>query len=240
MKKTFLYLALASVAIVSCRNDDNVEAIEEVSIETQNTYDDQAAQNFLETHYLDAKGNIKDLVSTDNVNVKLADLNPVKLPSGVIYIMRPGAQPNPGTSIGQYDLLRLMSNSTSYIATNTDNKVAYSSPAIFKNTITGAGVPEVDPAYFYVKKSILDNATVAQAKLRSYYEIEGFQEAIKKFQAYDIPDDSNYNLQGVIIVPSRAAFARDVHFNYSGLAFRNRSFVFNFQIYKSTHFDYER
>ncbi|MGZ5197435.1 MAG: hypothetical protein ACXWB7_05755 [Kaistella sp.] len=240
MKKTFLYLALASVAIVSCRNDDNVEAIEEVSIETQNTYDDQAAQNFLETHYLDAKGNIKDLVSTDNVNVKLADLNPVKLPSGVIYIMRPSAQPNPGTTVGQYDLLRLMSNSTSYIATNTDNKVAYSSPAIFKNTITGAGVPEVDPAYFYVKKSILDNATVAQAKLRSYYEIEGFQEAIKKFQAYDIPDDSNYNLQGVIIVPSRAAFARDVHFNYSGLAFRNRSFVFNFQIYKSTHFDYER
>ncbi|MGZ5273604.1 MAG: hypothetical protein ACXWCA_04725, partial [Kaistella sp.] len=219
---------------------DNVEAIEEVSIETQNTYDDQAAQNFLETHYLDAKGNIKDLVSTDNVNVKLADLNPVKLPSGVIYIMRSSAQPNPGTTVGQYDLLRLMSNSTSYIATNTDNKVAYSSPAIFKNTITGAGVPEVDPAYFYVKKSILDNATVAQAKLRSYYEIEGFQEAIKKFQAYDIPDDSNYNLQGVIIVPSRAAFARDVHFNYSGLAFRNRSFVFNFQIYKSTHFDYER
>lgn len=240
MKKTFLYLALASVAIISCRNDDNVEAIEEVSIETQNTYDDQAAQNFLETHYLDAKGNIKDLASTDNVNVKLADLNPVKLPSGVIYIMRPGAQPNPGTTVGQYDLLRLMSNSTTYIATSTDNKVSYSSPAIFKNTITGAGVPEVDPAYFYVKKSVLDNATVAQAKLRSYYEIEGFQEAIKKFQAYDIPDDSNYNLQGVIIVPSRAAFARDVHFNYTGLAFRNRSFVFNFQIYKSTHFDYER
>ena len=154
--------------------------------------------------------------------------------------MRPSAQPNPGTTVGQYDLLRLMSNSTSYIATNTDNKVVYSSPAIFKNTITGAGVPEVDPAYFYVKKSILDNATVAQAKQRSYYEIEGFQEAIKKFQAYDIPDDSNYNLQGVIIVPSRAAFARDVHFNYSSLAFRNRSFVFNFQIYKSTHFDSER
>ncbi|MGZ5192746.1 MAG: hypothetical protein ACXWVV_02290, partial [Kaistella sp.] len=78
------------------------------------------------------------------------------------------------------------------------------------------------------------------AKLRSYYEIEGFQEAIKKFQAYDIPDDSNYNLQGVIIVPSRAAFARDAHFNYTGLAFRNRSFVFNFQIYKSTPFDKER
>jgi len=240
MKKTFLYLALASIAVISCRKDDNVETVEEVSIETQNTYDDQAAQNFLETHYLDAKGNIKNWVSTDNVNVKLSDLNPVKLPSGVIYIMRSGAQPNPGTSIGQYDLLRLMSSSTTYVATNTDNKIAFASPSIFRNTIAGAGVPEVDPAYFYVKKSVLENATVAQAKQRSYYEIEGFQEAIKKFQAYDIPDESSYNLQGVIIVPSRAAFARDLHFNYTGIALRNRSFVFNFQIYKSTPFDKER
>ena len=240
MKKTFLYLALASVAIISCRNDDNVEAIEEVSIETQNTYDDQAAQNFLETHYLDAKGNIKDLAATDNVNVKLSNLNPVKLPSGVIYIVRAGAQPNPGKTIGQYDLLRLMSNTTTYVATNTDNKVAYSSPATFRNTIAGTGIPEVDPAYFYVQNSVMASATIPQAKQRSYYEIEGFQEAIKKFQAFDIPDDSNYNLQGVIIVPSRAAFARDVHFNYTGLAFRNRSFVFNFQIYKSTSYDKER
>ena len=240
MKKTFLYLALASIAIISCRNDDNPDTTEEVSIETQNTYDDQAAQNFLETHYLDAKGNIKDFVATDTVNVKLADLNPATLPSGVIYIVRPGAQPTTGTNVGPYDLIRLMSRSTSYVATNTDNKVTFASPSTFRNTIDGAGVPEVDPSYFYVKKSVLTNATVAQAKERSYYEIEGFQEAIKKFQAFDIPDDSNYNLQGVIIVPSRAAFARDVHFNYTGLAYRNRSFVFNFQIYKTTHFDAER
>ena len=240
MKKTFLYLALASIAIVSCRKDDTPETIEEVSIETQNTYDDQAAQNFLETHYLDAKGNIQDFVATDTVNVKLADLNPVTLPSGVIYIVRPGAQPAAGTAIGQYDLLRLMSRSTTYIATNTDNKVAYASPSTFRNTISGSGVPEVDPAYFYVKKSVRDNATAPLAKERSYYEIEGFQEAIKKFQAFNIPDDSNYNLQGVIIVPSRAAFARDAHFNYTGLAYRNRSFVFNFQIYKSTPYLNER
>ena len=121
-----------------------------------------------------------------------------------------------------------------------DGTIKFGSAQLFKNTMTGTGTQEVDPAYFYVKKSVLTNATVAQAKERSYYEIEGFQEAIKKFQAFDMPDDSNYNLQGVIIVPSRAAFARDVHFNYTGLAYRNRSFVFNFQIYKTTHFDAER
>ncbi|MCQ4034292.1 hypothetical protein [Kaistella montana] len=240
MKKTILFLALASIAVVSCRKDDTEDTVEEVSVETQNNYDDQAAKNFLETHYLDAKGNIKELTATDAVNTKLADLNPVTLPSGVIYIMRAGAQPEPGEAIGNYDLIRLMVRATNYVATKTDNVVSFSSAQTFKNTISGAGVPEVDPAYFYVKKSVLDNATTDATKQRSYYEIEGFQEALKKFKAYDIPDESNYNLQGVIIVPSRAAFARDSHYNYSGISFKDRSFVFNFQIYKTTHFNAER
>lgn len=240
MKKTILFLALASIAVVSCRKDDTVDTVEEVSIETQNSYDDQAAQQYLETHYLDAKGNIKDFVATDTVNVKLADLNPVTLPSGVIYVMREGAQPEPGETLGNYDLIRLMGRATNYVATKTDNVVSFTSGQTFRNTISGAGVPEVDPAYFYVKKSVLDNATTDAAKQRSYYEIEGFQEALKKFKAFNISDESNYNLQGVIIVPSRAAFARDSHFNYSGISFKDRSFIFNFQIYKTTHFDAER
>ena len=240
MKKTILFLALASIALVSCRKDDTEDTVEEVSIETQNSYDDQAAQKYLETHYLDAKGNIKELEDTDTTNVKLADLDPVTLPSGVIYIIKEGAQPEPGDTIGSYDLIRLMGRSTNYVATKTDNVVSFTSGQTFRNTISGAGVPEVDPAYFYVKKSVLDNATTDLAKQRSYYEIEGFQEALKKFKAYNIPDESNYNLQGVIIVPSRAAFARDSHFNYSGISFKDRSFIFNFQIYKTTHYDGER
>lgn len=240
MKKIFLGIAIATLALNSCRKDDDVETIEEVSIDTQNTYDDQAAQAFLETHYLDAKGNIKDFVATDTVNVKLADLNPVTLPSGVIYVMRPGAQPNDGTPIGQYDAIRLMSNTITYVATNNDNKVTFASAYGFKNTIAGTGLPEVDPAYYYVKKSVLEAATTDAAKQRSYYEIEGFQEALKKFMAFDIPDESSYNLQGVIIVPSRAAFARDSHFNYTGISYRNRSFVFNFQVYNTTPYSEER
>lgn len=240
MKKIFLGIAIATLALNSCRKDEGAETIVEVSIETQNSYDDQAAAAFLDTHYLDAKGNIKPFVATDTVNVKLADLNPVKLPSGVIYVMRPGAQPNPGTAIGQYDLIRLMSNTMTYVATNNDNKVTFNSPSAFKNTIAGTGLPEVDPAYYYVKKSVLENATNTAAKQRSYYEIEGFQEALKKFRAFDIPDESSYNLQGVIIVPSRAAFGREAHYNYTGFSYRNRSFVFNFQVYKTTTYTEER
>ena len=233
MKKTFLFLALASIAITSCRKDEE-EIVPDVSIETQNSYDDAAIQKFLQTHYLDAKGNIKDFVETDTVNVKLADLSPVLLPSGVIYVIKAGAQPTPGTIIGNTDIIRLMSNSTTYVATSTDGVTTLTSGYPFRNTIAGSGIPEVDPAYYYVKQSVLDAATGDLEKQRSFYEIEGFQEAIRKFKAYDVPDEDNYNLQGVIIVPSRAAFARDSHFNYNGIAFKDRTFVFNFQVYKTT------
>ena len=233
MKKIFLYIALVSLSVVSCRDDENPNMVEEVSVGTQNSYDDEAAAKYLDTHYLDAKGNIKEFVATDTVNVKLSDLNPVTLPSGVIYVVRPGAQPNPATPIGGTDVISLMGNITTYVASNTDNKVGYYSPFGFKNTIAGAGVPDLDPAYYYVKTSVLTKATAAVAKERSYYEIEGFREALQKFGAYDLPDFENYNLQGVIIVPSRAAFARDPHFNYVGISLRNRSFIFNFQVYKS-------
>lgn len=234
MKKTFLFLALASIAITSCRKDDDGEVVPEVNMETQNSYDDEASQKFLETHAFDAKGNIKDYVETDTTQVKLSSLNPITLPSGVIYVIRQGAQPSNGTNIGATDIISLMSTSTTYVATSTDGKTAFTSPYAFKNTITGSGIPELDPAYFNVKQSVLDNATGDLAKQRNFYEIEGFKEALQKFKAFDIPDESNYNLQGLIIVPSRAAFARDAHFNYSGISFKDRSFVFSFQVYKTT------
>ena len=242
MKKRFLYLALATIALVSCRKDE-IEIVPEPNIETQNTYDDQAAQDFLQTHYLDSKGVLKNYVATDTANVKLADLipAPVTLPSGVIYIVRAGAQPSPGTPIGEFDLMRIMTRATSYVAVNADNVVKFQGGAPFVDNISGSGTPEVDPLYYYAKKSIRDNATNPIAKERSFYEIEGFQEAVKKFKAFDIPDVSNFNLQGVIIVPSRAAFARDPnYFAIRANDFRNRSFVFNFQIYKTTPYGSER
>lgn len=234
MKKTFLYLALASIALNSCRKEEDGQREPEVSIETQNTYDDQAATKYLENHYFDAKGNVRELKATDDTQVKLSALNPITLPSGVIYVMKPGAQPNPGKTIGNSDIINLMSVTIAYTATKNESIVAFTSPFVFQNTVDGAGVPEVDPPYFYVQKAVLDKNTDPVTKQKSFYEIEGFKEALLKFKAYDLPNESDYNLQGIIIVPSRAAFARDPHFNYSNISFRNRSFIFNFQVYKST------
>ena len=237
MKKIFLCLAVCTLAFNSCKKDDDDAVIEEPAVDMQNSYDNEAALKYLTEHYLDAKGNIKAFSSTDATDdnyTKLSAMNPITLPSGVIYIVRPDAQPVSGTAIGDTDMIKLMSNTMTYVATKTDDVVAFTSGSSFKNTISGSGVPDNDPAYYYVKKSVLEKGTTDATKQRSYYEIEGFKEALKKFTAFNLSDDSDYNLQGVIIVPSRAAFARDAHFNFTGLSYRNRSFVFNFQVYKST------
>lgn len=239
MKKILLYCTALLLALSSCRKEDEpTETYKEPeTLEVQNSYDDQAIQKFLTAHYLDTQGNIKAFSETDAADdnyTKLSDMGPVTLPSGVVYIVRPGAQPDPGTAIGSSDIIRLMSRSISYVGISTDGNVTFTSPFSFKSTIDGAGVPEVDPSYYYVKQSVLDAATADVAKQRSYYEIEGFREALQHFRAFDLTDDSGYNLQGVIIVPSRAAFARDPHYNHSGYSMRNRSVVFNFQVYKTT------
>jgi len=70
------------------------------------------------------------------------------------------------------------------------------------------------------------------AKKAKYYQIPGFREALQKFKSFkNLSSETSYNLQGVIIVPSRAAFARNPHYPYLNTSYRNKSFVFNFQIY---------
>lgn len=238
MKKIFLFLAISSLAIISCRKDDNNTITDEVSIETQNSYDDTAAQKFLQDYYFDAQGNIvafDSSITTDDNETPLSDLNPIKLPSGVIYVSR--YVPANGKTIAATDKIRWMLKATTYVGIkDKDNVIQFSSAQTFRNTMTSTGTPEVDPAYFYVKTSVLNkyNTDHSTTKTRDFFEIEGLKEALQNFKSSEILDSENYNLQGVIIVPSRAAFARDEHYPlYASYAFRNRSFVFNFHVYKT-------
>ncbi|MBW8524163.1 hypothetical protein K0U91_02890 [Chryseobacterium chendengshani] len=238
MKKIFLYILAGSLCFSACKKDDDEVAtyVEPENIATQNTYDDQAIQKFLNDNYLDAQGNIKSFSSTDAADdneVKLINLNPQTLPSGVIYIVRNNAQPTPGTTIAPTDIVRLMMRARTSLAGNTDGETKFLTTEQFVNysPLDGTGSPIVDPMFYYVtdaKMALYKNTD------RNFYEIEGFKEALQKFKAFNKADDENYNLQGVIIVPSRAAFARDSHYNYSGYSFRNRTFIFNFQVYKTT------
>ena len=233
MKKIFLYTAVAMITLSACRKDDE-NSVETVDIQTQNAYDDEAIVKFLDQYYFDQEGNIKQFSSSDDSDdlyPKLSSYSPVKLPSGVTYIVRPGAQPAAGKTIGATDAIKLMGSSTSYIARKTDGIVAFNNGVTFRNTITGSGVPENDPYYYYAKKSVRNT----YEKERSFFEIEGFREALVNFKSFEIPDSDNYNLQGVIIVPSRAAYARDENVNDAqAVKFTDRSFVFNFQVYKTS------
>ncbi|WP_317197629.1 hypothetical protein [Chryseobacterium tagetis] len=211
--------------------------MEPTDINVRNSYDEQAIQKFMDENYLDTQGNIKAFSETDTTDdnyKKLSELNPIKLPSGVIYVIRDGAQPSPGVAIetnssaSNATQIKTMIRANYYLATNTDGNINLSSRGALFNTIDGNGSPFTDPTFYYVKKSVLDAATVDVAKQRSYYEIEGFQEGLKQFRGYEnTANGAPYNLQGVIIVPSKAAYARDS--NYYNL--QNACFVFNFQIY---------
>lgn len=242
MKKIFLYILAGSLCFSACKKDDDVETyVEPEDIAVQNTYDDQSIQKFLDANYLDTQGNIKPFSATDTVDdnyKKLSQLAPLTLPSGVVYIVRAGAQPEDSTppvtgkTIGDTDVTRIMMRAKTYLAANTSGDVAFISATDMTgyNSIDISGSPVIDPMFYYVKKSVLE---ADLTKARSYYEIEGFQEGLRKFKAFSQADGSPYNLQGVIIVPSRAAFARDAHYNYSGYSFRNRTFIFNFQVYNT-------
>ncbi|WP_077413981.1 hypothetical protein [Chryseobacterium sp. JV274] len=239
MKKIFLYILAGSLCFSACKKDDTTEPyVEPEDVATQNTYDDQAIKKFMDENYLDAQGNIKTFSSTDTADdneKKLSELSPITLPSGTIYIMRSGAQPSTanGKTIESTDIIKIMGRVYSYLAVNSDGNTSFQAKAAFLNTIDGTGIPVIDPMFYYTKKSILDPVTTPDAaKKASYYQIPGFREALQKFKAFDnLSNEAPYNLQGVIIVPSRAAFARNPHYPYLNTSYRNKSFVFNFQIY---------
>lgn len=239
MKKIFLYILAGSLSFSACKKDDDdvVTFVEPENIEVRNSYDEQAIQKFMDNNYLDTQGNIKAFSSsdaTDDNYKKLSELSPVKLPSGVIYIKRLGAQPAPGATINtdsnstSASLIKTMIRATYYLATDIDGNVALTSSGSLTNTIDLTASPVTDPTFYYVKKSVLTNATTDATKERKYYEIEGFQEGLKYFNGFENLANSELpNLQGVIIVPSKAAYARDANF-YN---LQNACFVFNFQIY---------
>lgn len=238
MKKIFLYILAGSLCFSACKKDDVIETYKEVeNIDVQNSNDDQAIRKFMDENYLDAQGNIKAFSATDTADdkeKKLSQLKPETLPSGTIYIMREGAQPVVDNPIKDSDVLRIMGRAYTYLSYNNNGVSSLITPFTLFNTIDGNTVPVVDPMYYYTKKSILDKATLAIARNARYYQIPGFREALQKFSAFSLPDDAPYNLQGVIIVPSRAAFARNNFYPYSGVDYRNRTFVFNFQVYAKT------
>ena len=238
MKKILFGFAVCALALQSCKkdNEDETPVYTEPTIDVQNQYDDQAITKFLDNNYFDAQGNVKAFSTTsadDDNEAKLSTYTKETLSNGTIIIKRANAQPDPGKTIAPTDSLRIMSTTTTYWATNEDNEVKFRYGTVFSNDIFGSGNVQVDPPYYYVtEKFMADNSNTD----RNFYQIEGFVEALQHFKSTEVDDSATPNLQGIIIVPSRAAFARDKYYHASSyplVDMRNRTFVFNFQVYKS-------
>ncbi len=235
MKKILLGIALSVVVLQGCKKDNDEDETVVLTLEEQKAYDDAAAKDFMTKNYLNSKGVITafdSTIDTDDNEKKLIDYDYKTLPSGVIYIVRPGAEPVPGKEIGSTDVITLMQITKSYVSTKVDDKIVFASESTFANSVATGNVT-TDPGYFYAKNSDIKkyNDTYKTSYDRSFFEIEGLQEGLKYFKSFELDDSANYNMQGIIIVPSRAAFARDN--NIYGTNYNNRSFVFNFQIYKT-------
>lgn len=232
-KNIFLGLLVIGLMSVSCRKDTYENVTKPIDISIQNEYDEKAIQQFLKDNYFDDRGKIVEFSSTDtnDDNEKpLSDYNPVTLPDGTVYIIRPDAQPDSGELVGEDDVINLMQSCYTYVATNEEGFIKLRSKYPFQNTIDGDGVPIKDPLFFHADEKMMKEMNVG----KDYFEIKGFKEAIQNFKGFNLPDEAGYNLQGVIIVPSKSAFARSTnHYNYTGYSLQDRTFVFNFQIYKA-------
>ncbi len=238
MKKIIFGFAVCALALQSCKKDntDDAPVYTEPTIDVQNQYDDQAISKFLDNSYFDAQGNIKTFstTSTDDDNeTKLSTYPKETLSNGTVIVKRPNAQPLQGKPIAATDSIRIMSTTTAYWATNEDNEVKFRYGFLFSNDIYGSGNPQVDPIYYYVTEKFMADHNNTN---RNVYQIAGFHEALQHFKSCEIDDSVTPNLQGVIIVPSRAAFARNSYFqapSYPSASLRNRTMVFNFQVYRS-------
>ena len=77
MKKILLGVALSVAVLQGCKKDNtDDEEVVQLTVDEQKEYDDAAALDFLNKHYLDSKGVITtfdDTTDTDNNEKKLAD-----------------------------------------------------------------------------------------------------------------------------------------------------------------------
>jgi len=244
MKKLVSILFVTIVVVSSCKNESNgtPEKYPTLDYETQKEYDDSAIREYLNSHYFDEKGIVKVIQKEDSTKTKLFDIA-TKLPSGVVYVLRPDAQPTDGIEVTDEKVLSMMiiSSGTRAVWVKDKNTVDLVEKFSFFDTVNKGGNLLKDPKWHYVKKKDIENEQKRINKnpnnkftvTKDFFEIEGFKEGIKKFKSFNKDPKENYNLQGLIIVPSRAAFGKEPHFNYNGSYMNDCIFFFNFQLYKA-------
>lgn len=244
IKKFFVTLITCSIFLVSCNNDDDSSVNKEtkIPIEERDALDDEAITQFLNDFYFNPttgrltkfdtiKGNDDDAYPALKTIAKQDDL-------GIWYAENPN-HIGTGESIVSNDSTSIyLSYITSYfVATNsTDYTRKYGDIGTYKNITsinTGDGSALQDPDFYY----FIPTATeIKNGVKRENLELKNFVEGLKHFKTTDRAITDLYNFQGVIILPSRLAFARNKYYTGSSLtdysSYRDASFIFNFELPK--------
>lgn len=241
IKKFFVTLLATAAFFTSCKSDDDNN---ELSTEQQDSLDDQAIEEYLEQHYFSQdNGKITkfDTIAgneDDKNNPSLKSLAK-KDPAGFYYAYRPGVTADGPSIVSNDDSKILISYDVkTFEATNDTDiyKYKYGTISNYANTInTGDGSATTDPSFYYYQ---LTSEQIKNGIKREHIELKYFAEALKKFKSTGRSGRELYNFQGVIILPSRLAYGRNKMYTGSSVtanhAYRNASFIFNFELDKVT------
>lgn len=244
IKKFFVTLIACSAVLVGCNNDDDngVNKETKIPVEERNALDDEAIQQYMEDYYFNPKngkltkfdtikGNdddayptLKSLAKQDNLGIWYAE-NPNHKGTGESIVS------NDSTSI------YLSSISTYFVATNSTDykrKYGYLGQFYYSSINTGDGSATQDPTFYYY---IPTETEAKNGVKREHVELKNFAEGLKHFKSTNRSTNDLYNFQGVIILPSRLAYARNKYYVQStGLTeystYRDATIIFNFELPK--------
>lgn len=237
IKKLGVCLLIFGLLSTACKRDDDNNELPQGE---QNEVDDRALVDYLEDHYFDPeRGLIKKYDEDDEEDDEYPTLmsTAVKLTSGVWIVKRESVvAEGPSVVDNKTDSMLISFNSVRFKASYeqlAENEAAYEKyTANFTNTIYSTGTPAWDPAFYYTE---ITEEMANNGINESYFVIEGFVEGLKQFKSTMTNGSDLYNFQGAILIPSRAAYGRDlVYLNgtLDGSSYRDNSFVFNFEIHQ--------
>ncbi|WP_413533910.1 hypothetical protein [Empedobacter brevis] len=248
IKKFFVTLIACSAVLVGCNNDDDngVDKETKIPVEERNALDDEAIQQYMEDYYFNPKNG--KLTKFDDIKDNEDDAYPAlktyakKDNLGIWYAENPHHK-GTGETIVSNDSSKIYLNiqTTSFRATNNkDYKRKYGAIGVPINSAEwnsinfGDGSSIQDPTYYY----FIPTATeIKNGVKRENIELKNFVEGLKHFKTTERSTNDLYNFQGVIILPSRLAYARNKYYiSGQGLtensSFRDLTLVFNFELPK--------
>lgn len=258
IKKFFVTFIASAAFLVSCNSDNNgirIDAETKIPLAERNALDDKAINQYLEDYYFSPGDTINGkviksgvLTRFDTIKGNEDDNYPTVAslakqdPAGFWYAESPYQKGSEtGKTVKSIDESKITISFTAqyFLATNKtsleDNPAQkiYGTLSSYTNPTynIGDGSPVNDPSFY---RFIPNSTQEGNGVRREHLELKNFAEGLKHFKSTNRSTEDIYNFQGVIILPSRLAFARNRYFTGSALsditAFRDASFIFNFEL----------